>query len=287
MNRSVVVWIFLLCFAITGCGSDKNPDKALSGKLPAQTKAADTNRFIVAGSGTNLPITEKLAEAYKKKSGVSVEIPKSIGSDGAVKAVRDGTLQLGLLSRPLTEAEQAAGLKALPYALVGVVWAVHPAVPENNVTDEDILLIHRGERTVWADGKPIIVLIRGMHDSSNQVLFSFIPDLAKEVESSIAQKRWQVMYHDIDMANALRTKAGSFGHTDTTEIKVRGGIKALSFNGVEPTEENMMNGKYPWVKQLSFVYRGELSQAAKDFAAYVNSPDGRDIIRDNGGAAIK
>ena len=287
MNRSVVVWIFLLCFAINGCGSDKAPDKTLSDKLTAQTKAADISRFIVVGSGTNLPITEKLAEAYKKKSGISVEIPKSIGSDGAVKAVRDGTLQLGLLSRPLTEAEQAAGLKALPYALVGVVWAVHPAVPENNVTYEDILLIHRGERTVWADGKPIFVLIRGMHDSSNQVLFSFIPDLAKEIEASIAQKRWQVMYHDIDMANALRTKAGSFGHTDTTEIKVRGGIKALSFNGVEPTEKNMMNGKYPWVKQLSFVYSGELSQAAKDFVAYVNSPEGRNIIRDNGGAAVK
>ena len=287
MNRSVLVWIFLLCFAITGCGSDKAPDKTLSDKLPAQTKAADTNRFIVAGSGTNLPITEKLAEAYKKKSGISVEISKSIGSDGAVKAVRDGTLQLGLLSRPLTEAEQAAGLKALPYALVGVVWAVHPAVPENNVTDEDILLIHQGEKTVWADGKPILVLIRGMHDSSNQVLFSVIPDFAKEIESSIAQKRWLVMYHDIDMANALRTKAGSFGHTNTTEIKVRGGIKALSFNGVEPTMENMVSGKYPWVKKLSFVYQGELSQTAQDFIAYVTSPDGGNIIRDNGGAAIK
>ena len=290
MSRKWVVGVVLIVSVLGsfGCTSDRAiPPNASDIKQGNSVKTLEQNRFIVAGSGTNLPITEKLAEAFKKKMGVLVEVPKSIGSDGAVKAVQDGSLKLGLLSRPLTEAEQTAGLKTIPYALVGVVWAVHPSVPENNLTSEDILLIYKGEKTVWADGKPIYVLMRGMHDSSNQVLFAFIPGFAKEVETSIAQKRWQVMYHDIDMANALRTKAGSFGHTDTTEIKVRGGIKPLAFNGVEPTAENMASGAYPWVKNLSFVYKGELSQQAKDFIAFVKSPEGQAVIQSNGGASIK
>ena len=241
---------------------------------------------MLAGSGTNLPITEKLAAAYKQKTGVPVEVAKSIGSDGAVKAVGDGSLALGLLSRPLTEAERNAGLRSLPYAKVGIVFAVHPAVPENNVTYDDILAIHRGEKTVWADNSRILVLIRGMHDSSNQILFTQIPGFDKIIQESIGQKRWQVMYHDIDMATMLRTKPGSFGHTDTTEIKVRGGIKALAVNQVEPTADNMRNGSYPLVKELAFVYKGELSPQAKAFVEYVRSAAGETIIRDNGGAPI-
>ena len=287
-NRLAILILLMAAILAGGCNGDKAATQAAADKQTQQTaRLVDANRFIVAGSGTNLPITEKLAEAYKKKTGLLVEVAKSIGSDGAVKAVQGGSLQLGLLSRPLTEAEQTAGLKTIPYALVGVVWAVHPSVPENNLTSEDILLIYKGEKTVWADGKPIYMLMRGMHDSSNQVLFTFIPGFDKEVETSIAQKRWQVMYHDIDMANTLRTKAGSFGHTDTTEIKVRGGIKPLAFNGVEPTAENMTSGAYPWVKNLSFVYKGELSQQAKDFIAFVNSPEGQAITQNNGGASIK
>lgn len=278
----------VISMLLIGCSTGKPIAPATNAKDVVQVeKRMDTDRFVLAGSGTNLPITEKLAVAYKKKTGVPVEVAKSIGSDGAVKAVQDGTLKLGLLSRPLTENEKSAGLRTLPYAMVGVVFAVHPSVPEKNVTYEDILLIHRGEKSLWADNKRMLVLIRGMHDSSNQVLFSFIPELAKEIQDSIAQKRWLVMYHDIDMANALRTKEGSFGHTDTTEIKVRGGIKALSVNDVEPTIDNMKNGKYPWVKKLSFVYKAELTQQAKAFIEYVNSPEGVKIVEENGGAAIQ
>ena len=276
----------LLGMLVVGCGSTQPPQPAGNEKGAVKVESTISHRFILAGSGTNLPITEKLAEAYKKKTGAPVEVAKSIGSDGAVKAVSDGTLALGLLSRPLTETEKSAGLRTLPYAKVGIVFAVHPSVPESNVTFEDILAIHRGEKTLWADGKRILVLIRGMHDSSNQILFTHIPGFAEVIQDSIEKKRWLVMYHDIDMANALRTKEGSFGHTDTTELKVRGGIKALAVNNVAPTAENMKSGKYPLVKELSFVYKGELPPQYKAFIEFVRSADGEAIIRDNGGAAM-
>ena len=169
----------LLGMLVVGCGSTQPPQPAGNEKGAVKVESTISHRFILAGSGTNLPITEKLAEAYKKKTGAPVEVAKSIGSDGAVKAVSDGTLALGLLSRPLTETEKSAGLRTLPYAKVGIVFAVHPSVPESNVTFEDILAIHRGEKTLWADGKRILVLIRGMHDSSNQILFTHIPGLPR------------------------------------------------------------------------------------------------------------
>ena len=287
MFRFVLILLVVLALATSGCADKQVQVPAKHEKTDAAVAAKFTNRFIVAGSGTNIPITEKLAAAYRTKTGNKIEVPKSIGSDGAVKAVQDGTISLGLVSRPLTETEQAAGLKTIRYARVGIVFAVHPSVREDNVTFEDILRMHRAQKTVWADGTRIKVLIRNVHDSSNQILFSMIPGFQRVIEESLAENRWPIMYHDVEMSDMLRAKAGSFGHTDTTSIKIFGGIKALSTNGIEPTPENLRSGRYPWIKELSFLYKGELPDQAKRFVEYVLSPEGSMIIEANGGVGTR
>jgi phosphate transport system substrate-binding protein len=260
---------------VAGCSAPAKPDGAV--------KPAPVAKFLVAGSGTNLPITAKLADAYNKNHGGSVDIPKSIGTDGAVKAVQSGALELGLASRPLTADEKASGLKEIPYARVAIIFAAHPGVHDTNVTLADIVRIHRGVKTTWSDGKPIVVLIRGLHDSSNQTLFPLIPGFADAIKESLDKKRWQVMYHDIDMAESLRIKQGAFGHTDSTEIKINGGIKPLAVGGVAPTDDNIRTGRYPYVKPLSFIYKGALTDRAKAFTAFAASPEGQAIISANGG----
>ena len=258
-------------------GPVKNPPPAV----------ISSNRFVIAGSGTNLPITNKLAAAYNKKNNSSIEIPKSIGSDGAIKAVQTGTLDLGLISRDLTAAEKATGLKEIPYARVGIVFATHPSTPDTDVSKEDIVKIHQGVKTTWSNGNKIVVLIRGKHDSSNAILFPLIPGLAEAIDESLHEKRWQVMYHDVDMSDALRNKAGAFGHTDTTDIKLKPGIKALSVNGVAATPENIQSGTYPYSKELSFVYKEPLSERAKAFVIFATSDEGLGIITGNGGTPYR
>ena len=277
----------LISFVLAGCSGKQETTLAGKDNPASATRPASASRFIVAGSGTNLPITEKLADAYRKKTGSNIEIPKSIGSDGAVRAVQDGSISLGLLSRPLTEAEQATGLKTIQYARVGIVFAVHPSVSETNITDDDILRIHRAEKTTWPDNGKIRVLIRNIHDSSNQILFAMIPGFRQVIEESLAAKRWPIMYHDVEMSDALRTKVGSFGHTDTTSVKIFGGIKPLSLNGIVSSPENIQTGRYPWVKELSFLYKGKLAGQAEKFVEFVHSPEGCSIIEAYGGVAIK
>ena len=287
MFRFILILLVVLALAISGCAVKQEPAPAKQEISDSSTAAKISNRFIVAGSGTNLPITEQLAAAYRKQTGSKIEVPKSIGSDGAIKAVQAGTISLGLVSRPLTEPEQASGLKTIQYARVGIAFAVHSSVNEDNVSFEDVLQMHQAKKNIWADGTRIKVLIRNVHDSSNQILFSMIPGFQRVIEESLAEKRWPVMYHDVEMSDTLRTKAGSFGHTDTASIKLFAGIKALSLNGIAPTPDNLRSGRYPWVKDLSFLYKGELSDQAKKFVAYVLSPEGRTIIETNGGIVTR
>src|SRR4051812_8497016 len=78
----------------------------------------------LAGSGSNLPLTYLLVEAFRARNPQSkVIVHESIGSSGGVRAVRDGAVGVGLISRPLTAEEEGYGLTVTPYARVAVVVA--------------------------------------------------------------------------------------------------------------------------------------------------------------------
>ena len=69
---------------------------------------------MIAGSGVNLPLMRKLAATYAASHPTAkIEIPDSIGSSEAIKAIMDNGINLGLISRPLQEQEKAAGLKQI------------------------------------------------------------------------------------------------------------------------------------------------------------------------------
>ena len=285
-NRGLVLMIFLLLMVIASGCSKPAALPAPEPEPPNSAPVIAAGRFLIAGSGTNLPITEKLAVAYNAKFKAGVEIPKSIGTDGAIKAVQTGALDMGLISRELTAEEKAAGLKEIPYARVGIVFATHPDTPDNDIGIVDILKIHQGGKTTWSDGRKIVVLVRNLYDSSNLLLFKTIPGFEAVLKRSLAEKRWQVMYHDAEMSNGLRTKPGAFGHTDMTEVKISSGIKALTVDGIAATPENIQTGRYPFSKQLSFVYKDPLSDRAKAFASFVDSAEGRSIVSSYGGIPV-
>lgn len=249
----------------------------------AAVPAVAAQRFAAAGSGTNLPITRKLAEAYSRNTGVVWEIPNSIGSDGALKAVTEGALELGLISRELTAEERAAGLKSVTYASVAVVFAAHASVPDSGVSIVDVLKIYQGQKTTWSDGSRIVVLVRPRNDSSNLVLFNAIPGFAALIDAALAENRWPVMLHDADMAANLDKKPGTFGYTDSSEVKSRPGIKVFSVDGIAMTAESVRTGQYPFKKTLGFVYREPLRGQAQAFVEFAFSPEGREIIANSGG----
>ncbi len=80
----------------------------------------------------------------------------------------------------------------------------------------------------------------------------------------------------------------AIGITDMGSIQAgRWGIKALRFDGVYPTVENIGNRSYPLTKVLAFVYDGQrLPPQADTFMTFVGSASGRDVLYRNGYAAI-
>lgn len=252
--------------------------QALAGPPPA-------GPLIFAGSGTNLLITRRLAEAFgRAHPAIPIEVPASIGSTGGIRAAAEGAIAVGLTSRPLREKERGLGLTVLPYARTAVVIGAHPSVVDDGITFEDFVNIYKGTKAAWKDGREIVVLTREPGDSSIEVLEQEVPGFKEAYAESHRAKRWTTLFTDQESNRTLARTHYAIGLTDMGAISAEGlAIKVLKVNGVSPTPENVGSGKYPLVKSLRFVFpKDKLPGGAKAFLDFVRSKEGEKILRASG-----
>lgn len=246
---------------------------------------SDRVKMTIAGSGANLAITRVLAEAFEKRQPrIKINIPGSIGTRGAIKAVSDGAIALGLISRPLKEEEKALGLVSREYARVAIIIGVHPTVPDQDITSGELVAIYQGTKTRWKNGREIIVQAREKSDSGFLVLQNTIPGFNEAYAESQKANRWTLYFTDQDANQALTATPDAIGVSDLgmiTAEHVR--INPLRLDGVAPSLENLENGTYPLSRSLAFIHKeGALTEDAKAFFTFVFSEEGRNLLLANG-----
>lgn len=252
---------------------------------PALAAPQGETGFLVAGSGTNLPIMRLLAKAFEKRHpGVRIEVPPSIGSTSGIRAAADGAVAIGLVSRQLKESEKSLGLQVVPYARTPLVIGVNPSVAEKDITYGDIIDIYRGKKNRWQSGRNIVVLTREPGDSSIEVLARMVPGFAEVYAESQKANRWTTLMKDLEMNQSLAFTPEAIGFSDLGSLTVEEHrIKPLRVNGVAPTVKNLENGSYPLMKPLLLVFsRERIPAAAREFIAFVRSRDGARLLRANG-----
>lgn len=246
---------------------------------------AQSAPLIFAGSGSNLPITRILADAFiKNHPGVTIDIPASIGSTGGIKAAAEGAITLGLTGRPLREGEKALNLTLVPYARTIIVIGAHPSVVDTALTYEELVRIYQGRKTRWQDGKEIIVLNRDEGEATIEVMNQVIPGFKEAHAESLKARRWIVAFTDQEMNKRLESTPQAIGMTDYGAITAEHlRIKPLALNTIAPTTENAQKGVYPLVKTMSFAFRSDRIPAeARAFIAFARSPAGQQILKENG-----
>jgi phosphate transport system substrate-binding protein len=238
--------------------------------------------LIFAGSGTNLAITKLLADAFMRtRRDVAIEVPPSIGSTGGIQAAAAGSVTVGLVSRPLKDAEK--GLTVVPYARSAIVLGAHPTVPDDEITLDDLIGIYRGTKVRWRNGREIVVLTRQPTDSGIEVLEREVQGFREVYAESQRAKRWITLFTDQDMNQQLVKTPDAIGLLDLGIIHAeRLSVKALRVNGVPPTDQTVQSGKYSLVKTLAFAFReGTLPAGAKAFLDFVQSKPGQQILHSN------
>jgi phosphate transport system substrate-binding protein len=240
--------------------------------------------LVFAGCDSTIPLTRLLARVFMQTHpDVRIQL-RTVGSTNGVALAAAGAIQIGLVSRPLRDAEGGLGLTFLPYARTAVIIGADPDTPDTTLTAADLLSFYRGTKLTWNSGREITFLTREEGDSSVASLKQAMPGFAEAYAAGSNTSHWTVLYSEPTMHEALLTLRFALGLSDlgTTTLE-RLPIRVLAIDGIAPTPENIANGRYPFVKTLGFVWREDtLPVSARAFVEFVQSEDGAGLLRAHG-----
>jgi len=107
-----------------------------------------SGKIVVAGSSSVTPVMEKLKEAYLKlNTNAEIEIQISDSTTG-MNSVMEGTCDIGMASRELTESELKS-LKSTVIAIDGLAVIVNKENTISNITSDQVKAIFKGEIVSW------------------------------------------------------------------------------------------------------------------------------------------
>ena len=233
-----------------------------------------------------------LAAAYEKENkNVRIEVGEG-GSSQGIKDTQDGKNDIGMASRDLkkdsvTGEYTETGLDKIQIAYDGVAVIINKeaSIEGNNVTNEQLYAL-------YAYGTPIgeISLPVSREDGSGtreafdekitDAEGNKLIDLTKFTSGIQIANGTNIVMTDV-AGNVAKLGYISMGSLNDT-------VKAVKYNGVEPTVENVKNGTYKLARPFLIVTKSgaELSQAAKDFIDFILSEAGQKIVAEEGYVAM-
>ena len=233
-----------------------------------------TGSVTTDGSTSMEKVIGALGEAFQNDTGISFTYNPT-GSGSGIKAVQEGRCDIGLSSRDLKDEEKEAGLSGTVLAYDGIAIIVHPENPVADLSLETIAKIYTGEITNWSEvggNDTEIVLIGREAGSGTRDGFESITD------TEDACKYRQELTSTGDVITTVSQNPGAIGYASVASVKDT--VKALTVDGVAPTEETIKDGSYVVQRPFVLVTKTgvELSDAAFKFFTYITSTDANEII---------
>ncbi len=248
--------------------------------------AAQRERIVISGSGDSQDLLRALASAFERANpGTKIEVPKSIGSSGGIRAVERGDADLGRIARLITAKDRRFSLNHIVFAYSPVAFICNANVKKvENLTYQQIVDIYSGRIRSWSElggeNQPIYVANREEGDSSRDVVnetvpgFQDIPSFAGEVIRSTPENIAIVEKYN-----------NTIGYGPLSMVKGRR-LKVLKIEGVYPSLDNVHNGRYSLITPFSLVWKGQLRGLSKRFVDFIFSAQGRKIIADHGASPV-
>ena len=254
----LTVAILLVC-TLAGCGGNK------------ESVATD-------GSTSMNKVISALGEAFQSDTGITVTY-NATGSGAGIQAVQEGRCDIGLSSRDLKDEEKANGLEGTILAYDGIAIIVNPNNPVSDLDVETIAKIYTGEIKNWKEvgGKDVeIVLIGREAGSGTRDGFESITDTEDKCQYR------QELTSTGDVITTVASNPAAIGYASLASVKDT--VKALTVDGVTPSEETIKDGSYVIQRPFVLVTKKDtaLSENAQKFFDYVTSEAATEIISNAG-----
>lgn len=271
---------------LTGCGSAASNG---AGTADNNAQVSDTQKdstaggkVVAVGSTTVAVPMEGIAEKYKEVTPEVVVEVQGVGSSAGVKAVADGTADIGMVSRELKDNEQNEDFVITTMAYDGIAIVVNPANGVTDLTAAQVKDIFEGTVTNWSQvggaDQPIIVVSRE-DGSGTRSAFEELLKLEKEIEgkkvSSMSQAAL-IAEGNGTMKATVASKEGAVGFVSLGFIDDT--VKGVSIDGVQPTVESVKDGSYSISRPLLLVTHKDANNQVTTFVDYILSDAGQEIV---------
>ncbi|OHC66866.1 MAG: hypothetical protein A2045_02505 [Rhodocyclales bacterium GWA2_65_20] len=233
----------------------------------------------LAGAGTIPPLAREIAERFKQDAGLAVDVQNGDGEAG-MRAVLTGAADIGMIARALSP-EEARQLNAFVIGFDGIAIAVNERNPVAALTQQQVRALFTGRIADWREiGKSApagsaIPVIRAPGRAARQLfdqhfgIGGVLPIHAVELGTDLAS----LLYLSSDPQAVGYVSVGALDEGRRRGLKV----KSIALDGIEPSLQSCMAGKYPLCWPLLLVTRGAPRADARRFVEFLASPAGRAI----------
>ena len=235
------------------------------GLLAPTVALADTTTITAAGSTALLPLVKAAAEAYQAQN-ASIKISVAGGGSGvgitqaAAKAVDIGDSDIIAPGHPELVDHRVA--------VVGFSIIANPSAGVENLSKKQLQEIFSGKVSNWKDvgGKDgkITVINRPRSSGTRAVFVKTVMDKVAVSDAGLVEDASGTV------VSTVKTTPGAISYVAFAYSR-GAGVTELKVDGVAPTDENVMTGKYPvWSYEHMFT-NGQPSKEISRFLAYVQS----------------
>ena len=237
-------------------------------------------KLQIAGSTTVLPVAEECARIFMEKNSGSRIFVSGGGSSHGVKAVADGTVDIGTASRDLKSSEIGARPDLVLHGIAkdGVAVIVHPSNPVPDLTMEQLQDIYTGTITNWKDvgGTDSVIMVVTREEGSG-TRDCFEQAVMKPIKAEITD-------HGIIQDSNGKTRATVSGSAQAIGFislgYVNSDVSAIRLDGIEPTVKSVVDGSYVISRTLWMITNGNPNSEELAFLDFVLGDEGQRIVED-------
>jgi phosphate transport system substrate-binding protein len=246
---------------------------------------AATDAITVCGTGDSQDLLRQMATAFMgKRPDITINVPDSIGSSGGVRKTVEGECDIGRIARPLKKQELQHNLTYALIARSPVVFFTSRKTAGisriKGINSQQAVDIYSGTTTNWsqigAGNAPIYVANREPGDSCRSVLEKHITDM-----DSIREWGGKIIMSTEEIVQVAASTPNTIGYGPLAMAQ-RDDLVILSFEGHEPTLENLRQNLYRLSVPLGLIWQEPLKASGRLFIDFIRSADGERITVNNG-----
>lgn len=266
---ALVSTTLIALMVLVGCGKTAAPTTPTPTATPSAATTIDKKTISSAGSTAIQPLVKIAGDEFMaKNAGVQVNLSGG-GSMTGLNNVASGSIDIGNSDVLTPDELKSAGLVDHQVCVAPFLLIVNKDVTIDNLTKAQAADIFTGKITNWKDvgGKDAKISIIGRAASSGTRLNveKIVMDGKKMTDAAAAQDSTG------NLLTGVGQTPGAIGYIDAAYLKDT--VKALKFDGVAYSPDNVISGKYPIYSYEHLYTKGEATGTVKLFLDYMMSKE--------------